>query len=279
MMRGAKEQADAERERTAEALIRAAGRGEIEELRRLIAARANKAAKNCFGFALRHAAINGHEGAVSMLLDAGADVAAQDSGGFSALSVAAEEGHEMVVGVLLEAGADFSCQDSIGDTALHNAAGNGHEGVVRILLDAGGADVLTKNYAGETALDVAEKRGRKRVSRVLRDAEAAQAASPPAGVAVVPVGALSAHAGSQAASIAGGREDAERRIKQTLDLAKMQKEKGDAEYKQLSYATAAEAYSKAIRLTDMLKAPLPEEQQALAQALKLSCLVQTLRLA
>ena len=57
----------------------------------------------------------------------------------------------------------------------------------------------------------------------------------------------------------------------------MQKEKGDAEYTKLSYATAAEAYSKAIRLTEMLKPPLPEEQQAAARDLKIACLVQIRR--
>ena len=147
------------------------------------------------------------------------------------------------------------------------------------MLLGAGADVFAKNDAGETALDLAEHTVRGEVARLLRDAEAAHAASAPAGVAEVPVGALSAHAGAQTASIARGREDAERRTKQTLDLATMQKEKGDAEYKKLSYATAAAAYSKAIRLTDMLKAPLPEEQQALARAIKLTCLVQTLGVA
>ena len=64
------------------------------------------------------------------------------------------------------------------------------------------------------------------------------------------------------------------RIEKTLDLAKMEKEKGHAEYKKLSYATAAEAYSKAIRLTKMLTPPLPKEQQTATRALKLACLVQ-----
>jgi len=153
--------------------------------------------------------------------------------------------------------------------------------VATMLLGAG-TDIFAKNDAGETALDLAEQKGHEGVARVLRDAAAAQAASAPAGVAEVPVGALSAHAGAQTASIVGGREDSERRTEQTLDLAKMQKEKGNVEYKkhtQISFAAAAEAYSKATRLTDMLKAPLPEAQQALKRALKLTCLVQTLRLA
>jgi len=101
------------------------------------------------------------------------------------------------------------------------------------------------------------------VARLLREAGAAQAS---------------------ANGAAGEKEDAGRepltansallaRIEKTLDLAKMEKEKGHAEYKKLSYATAAEAYSKAIRLTKMLKPPLPEEQQTATRALKLACLV------
>ena len=145
------------------------------------------------------------------------------------------------------------------------------------MLLGAGADVFAKNDAGATALDLAEESGREGVAMVLRDAEAAQAASAPAGAAEMPVGA--SHAGAQTASIAGGREDAERRTRQMLHLATMQKQKGNTEYKKLSYAAAAEAYSKAIRLTEMLKLPLTEEQQALTRALKLTCLVRTLRLA
>jgi hypothetical protein len=277
MMRSAWGQADAEKKRIIEALCRAAGRGEIEEVRRLIAAGTGMAA---YGTALHHAAVAGHEGVVSMLLDAGADVGEKDFNyGYTALHFAASNGREGVVRILLDAGAKVAATGRGGDTALHLAGGYGHKGVVTMLLGAGaGAGVFAKNDAGETALDRAGKGGCEGVARVLRDAEAAQAASAPAGVSEVPVGALSAHAGAQTASIAGGREDAERRTKQTLDLAKMQEEKGNVEYKNLSYATAAEAYSKAIRLTEMLKLPLPEKQQALARALKLTCLVQTLRL-
>ncbi|KAJ1487007.1 ankyrin repeat-containing domain protein [Baffinella frigidus] len=213
MLRGAGGQADAERERIAEALCRAAGRGEIEEVRRLIAGGADVLAKNSDGFtALHHAANNGYEGLVMMLLGAGADVAAKTSGG---------------------------------RTALHFAAINGHEGVAKVLLDAG-AGVAAKDSGGHTALNWAVmSNGHARLARMLRDAGAAQAAS-----------------------------DAARRTEKTLDLAKKQKEKGNAEYQKLSYAMAAEAYSKAIRLTEMLKPPLSEEQQAAARALKLQCLVQ-----
>ena len=223
-----------------DSLINAAGKGEIEEVRQLIAG--------------------------------GADVAAKNSHGFTALHGAAAMGREGVVRLLLDAGADLAAKHASGETALHFAVGEGHEAVVTMLL-AAGADLAAKATNGKTALDLAEHRGHEGVARLLRDAGEAQAASAPAGVAEVPVGALSA-----AASNAGGSADAERRTEQTLDLAKKQKEKGDAEYEKLSYAKAAEAYDKAIRLTEMLKAPLPEEQQAATRALKLTCLVHILAL-
>ena len=254
-------QADAERKRIAEALFRAAGEGDIEEVRRLLAGAADVLVKlNAGCTALHQAAEHGHEGAVRILVDAGVDVAAKDGDGMG---------------------------------ALHHAAMRGREGMIK-MLQGMGADVAAKDFFGETALDLAEKRGHQRVARVLRDTGAAGAASAPAGVAEVPVGAKSAQAGAQAASIAGAAEwyawveaawipgaqsAAEMRTEKTLDLAKMQEEKGTAAYKELSYATAAEAYCKAIRLTAMLKPPLSEEQQAATRALKLACLVHTLHLA
>jgi len=193
-----------------------------------------------------------------------------------ALCIAAGWGEIKEVRRLIDGGAEVTAKFFKGRTALHRAAAEGHEGVVRILLDAG-ADVAAKAVDGKTALDIAEEHGHAGVARVLRDVGAAKAASAPVGMAEVPVGAKSAQAGAQNASIAA-QSAAERRTEKTLDLAKTQKEKGDAEYEKLSYASAAEAYSKAIRLTEILKAPLPE-QQAATRALKLTCLVHTLHLA
>ncbi|KAJ1473086.1 ankyrin repeat-containing domain protein, partial [Baffinella frigidus] len=245
MLRGVGGQADAERKRMADALFTAAGTGDKKEVQRLIAGGADVNFGHSNGStALHWAAANGFEEVVRTLLDAGAEVAAKNNGGDTALHFGAINGHEGVAKVLLGAGADVAAKDSAGATALLYGATNGHEGVVTILLDAG-ADAAAKAMNGQTALDLAQERGHEGVARVLRDVGVAQAAS-----------------------------DAARRTEKTLDLAKMQKEKGTAEYQKLSYATAAEAYSKAIRLTEMLKPPLPEEQQAATRALKLKCLTE-----
>jgi hypothetical protein len=60
-----------------------------------------------------------------------ADVAAEDSDGWTALHKAAGNGHETVVQLLLEEGADVAAKDQIGRRALHRAA-------VRLLLEKGG---------------------------------------------------------------------------------------------------------------------------------------------
>lgn len=85
--------------------------------------------------ALRSAAWGGHNKAVRLLLDAGADVDGCDSDGRSALRAAAWGGHEEVVLTLLDYGAQVDKADSKGRTPLIAAAYMGHHEVVEILLD------------------------------------------------------------------------------------------------------------------------------------------------
>jgi ankyrin repeat protein len=64
----------------------------------------------------------------------GADVAAKNNIGKTALHWAAESGHETVVGLLLERGADPMAKDIFEENASHQAAKNKHEAVVQLLL-------------------------------------------------------------------------------------------------------------------------------------------------
>ena len=83
---------------------------------------------------LQRSAENGHVEVVSALLEAGADIHANND---DALRWSAENGHVEVVSALLEAGADIHANN---DAALRRSASNGHVEVVSALLEAG-ADI------------------------------------------------------------------------------------------------------------------------------------------
>jgi ankyrin repeat protein len=107
---------------------------------------------------LHHAAANGHEKVVEMLLDRGADLEVKTTRTRTALHKAAEHGHRAVVGVLLQRGANIAAQDDRGATALHEASAHGHEAVVVLLLEEGAGCTTTDNRGG-TALHVAARHG------------------------------------------------------------------------------------------------------------------------
>ena len=97
------------------------------------------------------AGAGGQEGAIALLLDRGADLAATDDEGTTALMCAAENGHTATAALLLDRGADIAATDSGGDTALHHAAQFGHTPCVALLLDRS-ADVNSTLHDGRTAL-------------------------------------------------------------------------------------------------------------------------------
>ena len=114
------------------------------------------------------AAQGGQEGATKLLLDHGADVAAADNKGFTALLVAAAGGHEAVAKLLLDHGADVAAATNNGYTALMHAATRGHEAVTKLLLDHG-ADVAAATNNGRTALMLAAFGGHEEVTKLLLD--------------------------------------------------------------------------------------------------------------
>ena len=116
---------------------------------------------------LHPASRQGREQVVRVLLEHGAEVAAQGGDGATPLHEACHSGCEGVVRVLLEHGAAVNVQDRSGVTPLHDASGNGCGNVVRMLLEHG-ADRTAKNNKGETARDVAV-RGDKDDAVVLLD--------------------------------------------------------------------------------------------------------------
>ena len=112
------------------------------------------------------AARNGHGAAVQLLLDRGADVAAENFEGVTALYWAARNGHAAIIEQLLESGANCRTKDKLGWTPLHRAAFNGHTEVTCILLD-NNADIEAMDSTKWTALMRAATIGNVEITRLL----------------------------------------------------------------------------------------------------------------
>ena len=105
--------------------------------------------------ALRSAALDGNIEAVKRHLAAGANVNAPNTYGWTALYWASSRGHKEIVELLIANGADVNAKDDDGNTPLHLAAGASHKEIAELLI-AEGAEVNAKTKRGETPLDLAE---------------------------------------------------------------------------------------------------------------------------
>ncbi|KAE9567895.1 hypothetical protein CGMCC3_g16003 [Colletotrichum fructicola] len=171
----------------------AARGGELENIREILAANpaaVNDPPRGYYGqTAIQAACMHGHEQAVQMLVDAGADIHFCGGNNFqrSALQIACGHGDEKVVNILLSAGAKVnevlskpahpthgSPASSVvvtrynGRTALQAAAERGHEHLVSRLLGLG-ADVNAppSPTAGYTALQAAAGGGYMTILKIL----------------------------------------------------------------------------------------------------------------
>jgi ankyrin repeat protein len=103
---------------------------------------------------LMSASSAGHVAVVSMLLGAGADARAANTGGRTCAHYAASKGHAAVLSLLLDGGASVDTADCTGSTPLHSGAATNQVPCVKLLLAAGAALEL-KTKQGETPLLVA----------------------------------------------------------------------------------------------------------------------------
>ena len=118
-------------------LHHAAVAGDVESIAELLRGAIVTAADGAEWQPLHCAASAGHDGAVSLLLEAQADPNARTSSGTTALLHASGKGHVEVVKVLLAAKADPTAQDDASRTTpLHRAAAVGAADVLRVLCDA-----------------------------------------------------------------------------------------------------------------------------------------------
>lgn len=123
--------------------------------------------------ALLAAAEEGHVEALQLLLEAKADVNAQDASGFHALYLAAGAPKlaEEAVTLLLAHNADVNLRNNSGYTPLHNACGCGNVGGIRALLKARG-DLNAKSNGGAAPVHVAVINDQPLALEVLKEARA-----------------------------------------------------------------------------------------------------------
>lgn len=113
------------------------------------------------GFSPLHlSAFFGQAGAARLLVDRGAEVDARGRGWMTGtpLHSASSGSHVEMVGVLVDAGADPNARQSGGWTPLHSAAQNGNAALVALLLGHG-ADPTATNDKGVSVLAMAEEAG------------------------------------------------------------------------------------------------------------------------
>lgn len=132
-----------------------------EIVQALIVAGADTAATNGDGkTALHYAAeVSENQAALKALLSAGAAVDVQENlVGFTPLMMAALFGDANGVEALIEAGADVTIARNSGVTALHQAAYKFDSSKILLILDAGG-DIEVRDSSGQTPLTWATRQG------------------------------------------------------------------------------------------------------------------------
>ncbi|MCJ1396059.1 hypothetical protein MMC18_008946 [Xylographa bjoerkii] len=131
--------------------------------------------------ALHWATLRGHDSALRLLLDngadigavtTGADVAAKSEDKSKALHQAVRHGHDNIMLLLVKHGASMMAKNKHGYTALHVATHRfSNAKIVQLLIDHG-ADLAARNDRGSTALHEAVTRGYEEIVGVLLQAGA-----------------------------------------------------------------------------------------------------------
>ena len=115
---------------------------------------------------LHEAASRGHVGLTCLLLECGADVAAQDERMWTPLHRASAEGHTDLIRILCKRGGDVKARDDYGSMPLHWASHRGQMEAAHVLLECG-ADVMARADGGTTPLHEAVNMGHVETARVL----------------------------------------------------------------------------------------------------------------
>ncbi|MEN8128965.1 MAG: ankyrin repeat domain-containing protein [Pseudomonadota bacterium] len=148
----------------------AAGKGDLEEVKRLL--KGKKIKPNRLNVeqktALQGAAKGGHLEIVRALLKAGANPDIPDHKGRTALQESAKRGHTEVVALLLKKKAKADRLDSKDSSALHEACKKGHPEIIRALIEKGADGLINQqNYKGISPLHEAARKGQAEVATLL----------------------------------------------------------------------------------------------------------------
>ncbi|HKC66181.1 MAG TPA: ankyrin repeat domain-containing protein [Pyrinomonadaceae bacterium] len=158
-------------------IFEAAATGRAERVRALLKSKPYLA--NAFatdGFTpLGLAAFFGHEEAVKVLLDGGAEVNVSSRNALKAVPLrsAAVAGHLDIARLLIARGADVNARGEGGQTPLHEVAGGGRIEFAKLLLDHG-ADINARGDDGKTPLTVALESRQTEMANFLRSRGGAQ---------------------------------------------------------------------------------------------------------
>ena len=158
-------------------LFKASARGDVSEVRRLLAAGAQPDGYKDRGdsTALHQAATHGHTGVVQELLAHGADIHAVNKAWNTPLYHPARRGFEEIVHLLLQRGAKLEGPTKRIDTALHAACDGGHLTIVKLMVEEYGGERLlaVRTYINyQTPLEKANANGHTAVVEYLRQVEA-----------------------------------------------------------------------------------------------------------
>lgn len=144
----------AEKDEAYTALHAAAEQGNVNELIRLLADGADKAAEDMYGETPLHkAAATASCAAAAILIQNGASVSAEDMDGRTPLHLAARADSKTLE-LLLKNGSNVAAKDAFGMSPLHLAAANNNVKTVRLLVQAG-ANMSDMDECGRTPLHVA----------------------------------------------------------------------------------------------------------------------------
>jgi ankyrin repeat protein len=145
----------------------AVGTGNIEAVKKHLAAGTDVNANDGGWTPLWYAADEGHKEIVELLIAKGADVNAKNKGDVTPLYGAARSGRKEVAELLIAKGADVNAKDVNGTIPLHYAAYEGHKEIVELLI-AKGAEVNAKtDVYGRTPLHFAAATGHKEIAELL----------------------------------------------------------------------------------------------------------------